>query len=127
MNIPIAQYIKEIPEENIPDGLHEKILENIRLYKFKVKFTFAISVLATNFLFSLWVVFSKIGDSNIFSAFQYLLDGFEMNTAYLTDVANAFTQFIPMEYIIMLLANFFVMGYLIHISKKFKKLLLHSR
>lgn len=127
MKMPISQYIKDLPEDDIPEGLHEKILENIRFYKFKVKFTLAISVLAINFLISLWVVFSKIENSNVFSAFQYLFDGFEMNAAYLSDVVNTFIQFIPMEYGLMLLANLFVMVYLMYISKKFKKLLLHSR
>ena len=126
MSILISQYIKESPEEDIPHGLHEKILGNVRLYRLKVKFTLVISVLAINFLISLWVIFTKIKDSNVLSAFQYLLDGFEMNAAYLSDVFNTFTQFIPTEYVVMFIANLFVMGYLMRISVKFKKLLLHS-
>ena len=122
----ISQYIKEAPEEEIPEGLHERVLDNVRLYKLKVKFTLVISVLAVNFLISLWAIFTKIEDSNVISAFQYLFDGFEMNAAYLSDVFNTFTQFIPTEYVIMFFANLFVMGYLMHISLKFKKLLLHS-
>lgn len=126
MSILISQFIKELPEENFPEELHEKILDDVRLHKLKVKFGLVISFLAINFFISLWVIFTKIEDSNIVNVFQYLLDGFEMNTSYLSDVFNTFTQFFPIEYMIMFIINLFVMGYLINASLKFKKILLHS-
>ena len=122
MPIHLNKELKKLPDHEIPDGLHPRIVRKV-FFRYLLSASFPlILLLGTNLVISGWWAGMKLREMETFSVARVLLDGFEFSTSFVSDFATTLLNVLPIFSLAVFLINLIAIVYAIRTSQRVRKL-----
>lgn len=113
--------INNLPDENFPLRIHDKIMRKIFFIKFRVPFLFIIILSSLNLIISTWHLINKAVEMQTWSVITTMFDHFELNLDNLGSLAQTAIENTPVNLMISFIINLILVSCLIYIFKYFKR------
>lgn len=113
--------INNLPDQNFPLKLHEKIMRKIIFIKFRTPFFFIMIFSIINLINSGWHLVNKASELQTWPIIATMFSQFEFNLDYLASLIQTAVENTPINLMAGFGVNLILVYYLIYIFKYFKR------
>lgn len=110
----VSRNLKELVVEDIPEGLHLRIISKMVVSKFRAYFLAVGIFLVLNFLVLSWHIWMTIIDTEAYAVFFALFQDFEFSFSYISDIVGTLFEIIPIVLVVAFVVNLVLIIYFIH-------------
>lgn len=116
----IFEKIREMPEVELPDGFHDRIMDHVVSFRFKKTFHVILALLLLNFGVAASFLFIRLLDNKAFLFINFMLKEFEVSGGYLNQLISVVYHNVPLGLLITVFLNIILVSYVVKIYFSFK-------
>lgn len=118
----IEKKLAELPYQEMPDGLHARIIRKVIIMNLRVPFLIVLSLLFISLAASSWHLWMRLAENEALSIFKTLIMNLEFDSESLISAVQTMSEVIsPLSFLIFL-TNIALVGYLIYIYVIFNRM-----
>lgn len=118
----ISRTMRELPVITFPPGLHGKIMRQLFFLKFRIPFFIISALLVCNIAISMYHIWSRMINTEMFSIVATLWEGFEWTFDFFVEFMRTITEYFPIGSFVIVMTNFLLLGYIVFLYFSLKKL-----
>lgn len=118
----IEHHLRALPNQEIPQGLHGKIMRRIIFIRLRKSAIIMLSFLTLNLIILAWHIWTTTIERETFSVISAMFEGFEMSVSFFKNFADTLLQTVPVVSLTVFIGNIVVMVYIIYLTIKFPNL-----
>lgn len=119
MSDPLIK-LKELPEEELPFGMHDRIMNRVISTRFQGAFVTVLSLLFINLVIAGTFLIIRMVHNDIFSLVGFMAREFELSENYFSQFGAVLYQNIPTGLFLTVLLNIILIEYIMKIYFSFK-------
>lgn len=123
----MEQILQTIPEQEVPEGLHQRIMRSVALLRLQRHFFMLFALLIVSLVVAAGNVWVRFVDIEGLHLLKLMVQSFEMNREEVQEFFDTFVTFFPVWSIIVLVVHVLLVSYMTYLFFVLRKITAKGR